>query len=115
MNSINNHSFEQFVQTMETADSIECVERMAYMSQMRRRGSTTSICSEHSINSNASVKSIVPAAVDYDSALHQKGFELRQFDSNEDFDLILGAGFDEFGMRSMPTLKLTLTPKVLRE
>jgi hypothetical protein len=94
------------------------MEKMAYVSQMRRRGSNVSIYSQCSIASSicstSSTKSAVPSAIDLDSALYQKGFELRQYDSDEEFDFILEQGFHGSIGECMPTLKLTLTPNLLR-
>ncbi|KXN74771.1 hypothetical protein CONCODRAFT_67223 [Conidiobolus coronatus NRRL 28638] len=111
-------SYNQFAQSIETTDSFECIERMAYISQNRRRGSNASICSVDSIASSVcsttSTKSAVPSAIDLDTALYQKGFELRQYDSDEEFDFIIEQGFQGSIGESMPTLKLTLTPDLLR-
>jgi hypothetical protein len=111
-------SYNQFAQSVEASDSFECIERMAYISQNRRRGSDASIYSVESIASSvcstSSTKSAVPSAIDLDSALYQKGFELRQYDSDEEFDLILEQGFHGSIGECMPTLKLTLTPNLLR-
>jgi 4-hydroxyphenylpyruvate dioxygenase-like putative hemolysin len=110
-------SYQQFAQAMESSDSYECLSRMGYMSQMRRRGSNVSIYSQNSIASSVSSSNqkstVVPSPIDLSASLIQKGFELRQFDSIEEFDTILDKGYG-IGFETMPTLKLTLTPELLR-
>ncbi|KXN74767.1 hypothetical protein CONCODRAFT_67220 [Conidiobolus coronatus NRRL 28638] len=111
-------SFDQFVQGLEAINDFECIEKQAFVSQLRRRGSSVSRCSVRSttssIYSTSSTKSAVPSATNLDSALYQKGFEQRQYDSDEEFDLIIEQGFHGNVGEGMPTLKLTLTPDLLR-
>ncbi|KXN74766.1 hypothetical protein CONCODRAFT_82701 [Conidiobolus coronatus NRRL 28638] len=117
--STSNLSYNEFIQTIEGGDDFDSIAKMAYVSQMRRRGSDASIHSQCSIASSvcstASTKSAVPSATDLDTALYQKGFELRQCDSEEEFDIILEQGFRGSVGESMKTLKLTLTPGLLRQ
>ncbi|KXN74762.1 hypothetical protein CONCODRAFT_2077 [Conidiobolus coronatus NRRL 28638] len=127
-------TYHQFVQGIEASGNIYKLEKMAQISQMRRRSSnyprysqnasqfrTSNISSRHSQNttilsicSSVSIKSVTPSASDSNSALHQKGFELRQFDSDKEFDKILEQGFHGTQGDGMPTLRLTLTPDILR-
>jgi hypothetical protein len=111
-------SFDQFVQGLESSSDIEYIEKQAFTSQLRRRGSNVSRYSIRSTTSSicsvSTTKSAVPSATNLDTALYQKGFELRQYDSDEEFDLILEQGFHGNVGECMPTLKLTLTPDLLR-
>ncbi|KXN74769.1 hypothetical protein CONCODRAFT_168326 [Conidiobolus coronatus NRRL 28638] len=119
--SLSTESYNQFISSIESSDSIEAIERMAQISQMRRRspgipiftkGSNESSAS--SISSESSAKSITPSALDLKSAFYQKGFDNRQFDSSTDFDNIIDHGYSGDLCERMSTLKLTLTPEVLR-
>jgi hypothetical protein len=118
--SVQTESFNKFVSSMGGSKSVECVERMASFSQRRRRGSNPSIYSKASnastisISSTSSLKSTTPVAIDLNSALYQKGFDLRQFDSSAEFDKIVDYGYNGNVGERMPTLKLTLTPQILR-
>jgi hypothetical protein len=119
--SLYTESYNQYVSSIESCDSIEAIERMAQISQMRRRSPGIPICTKESnessassISSESSAKSITPSALDLKSALYQKGFDNRQFDTSIEFDNIIDHGYiSDIGER-MSTLKLTLTPEVLR-
>jgi hypothetical protein len=111
-------NYQQFIQTIESSENFESISKLAQVSQLRRRGSNLSIYSQNSIAysvaSAASNKLAVPSATDLDSALYQKGFELRGYDSGDEFDLIVEQGFHGSVGECMTTLKLTLTPDLLR-
>jgi activator of HSP90 ATPase len=127
-------NYHQFVQGIEASGNFYKLEKMAQISQMRRRSSNYTRCSQNatqfrtsnissrnsqnttvlSICSSVSIKSVTPSASDSNSALYQKGFELRQFDSDKEFDQILEQGYHSINGDQMPTLRLTLTPDILR-
>jgi hypothetical protein len=111
-------SYNQFLLTIEDSDSFDFIEKVAYISKIRRKEFNLSILSIDSISSSACsstlVKPAAPSAINFNTALYQKGFELRRYDSDKEFDLIIKQGFQGSVGESMPTLKLTLTPNLLR-
>ncbi|KXN74770.1 hypothetical protein CONCODRAFT_2087 [Conidiobolus coronatus NRRL 28638] len=111
-------SYDQFLHTIEDSDSLDCIEKMAFISHIRRKEPNVLIHSVDSIISSScstvSNMSTTPSTINIDTALYQKGFEIRRYDSDKEFDLIIEQGFQSGVGESMPTLKLTLTPNLLR-
>ncbi|KAJ9087732.1 hypothetical protein DSO57_1030322 [Entomophthora muscae] len=76
--------------------------------------SLTSVLSSASLSSTATI-AVQPEPIEAEHGHYQKGFNLRQLDSAQDFDRILESGFGPPDQPDLTTLKLTLTPLVLRD
>ncbi|KXN74757.1 hypothetical protein CONCODRAFT_76655 [Conidiobolus coronatus NRRL 28638] len=115
---MNTESFENYVSTIKSEECSRLLNQ-AFICRQRRSPSPKAYASTSNHRSCSSIESAttsasvaMPYPLEFTTAIHQKGYEQRQYENSEKFDKVVELGFDSDP--NCPTLHLTLTPMLLR-